>query len=252
MKSTLRLLHLGLITSGMLMAGCLGNSSAPEPAMTANDNAKVESASDDLEMATSGGSVPFDDAEIYIEYNATAADAGIQVFFDADAWHRFGIRGAQGGPILDITAKGPMRELGLTELRYESDEPSLVEVLELFPAGPYDFFGTLVDGGGLHSTANLSHDIPAAPSFTPSQGELVDPENAEIAWASVAGVETYQVIVESDENPRVFTIDLSASTLSVEIPESFLESGIEYKVEVLAIAPSGNRTISEGTFVTMD
>jgi len=37
---------------------------------------------------------------------------------------------------------------------------------------------------------------------------------------------------------------------SLKVPPEFLTAGAEYTFEVLAIAANGNRTITEGTFVT--
>ncbi|MGH3476901.1 MAG: fibronectin type III domain-containing protein [Nocardioidaceae bacterium] len=77
-----------------------------------------------------------------------------------------------------------------------------------------------------------------------------------ISWqpgAQPAGVEivSYQVIVERENPLRVFSVDLPATTTSVTIPAEFLEPGTQYKVEVLAIEASGNQTITEVEFTTM-
>jgi hypothetical protein len=37
----------------------------------------------------------------------------------------------------------------------------------------------------------------------------------------------------------------------LKVPSEFLEEGAEYKAEVLAVLPNGNKTISEGLFYTM-
>ena len=93
-------------------------------------------------------------------------------------------------------------------------------------------------------------DQQDAPNFTPSQGEVVDPDDAVIEWDPIAGVDRYQVIVETDANHLSLEVSLAPSTTSLRVPPTFLVPNTEYKAEVLAIAPSGNRTIAEGTFVT--
>jgi hypothetical protein len=196
------------------------------------------------------GSLPFSAAQIFIEYNSTANDAGIQVFLDAEAWKEVSILDGRGKNILEIEASGGMRELGLTELRFEGAEPEPDEVLDAFPAGEYRFRGKTIDRFRLVASAILSHDIPDAPSFSPSHGELVDPDDAVIEWSPVGGVDRYQVIVESDANGLVLEVSLSSSTTQLHVPPTFLEPNTEYKAEVLAISASGNRTITEGTFVT--
>ena len=194
--------------------------------------------------------IPFGDAHIYFEYNATADDAGVQVFLDAEDWKSVSISDGRGRDLLDIRTGGGMRELGLTELRFEGAEPEPAETYAAFPAGEYHFSGVTIDRVGLTGSAFLSHDIPAAPSFSPSQGETVDPDHVVVTWNPVAGIDRYQVIVESDANGFSLEVSVSATTQSLQIPPTFLVPGTEYKAEVLAIAPSGNRTITEGTFFT--
>ena len=196
------------------------------------------------------GSVPFTAAQIFIEYNSTADDAGVQVFLDAEAWKRIAILDDEGEDLLEIETGGGMRQLGLTELRFEGAEPEPSEVLDAFPAGEYKFRGVTIERQRLVGSAMLSHDIPDAPDFSPSNGELTDPDNTVIGWDAIAGVDRYQVIVESDDNSLVLEVSVSSSTTSLHVPPTFLVPNTLYKAEVLAIAPSGNRTITEGTFVT--
>jgi hypothetical protein len=238
---SVRLLTLGLALA--LVAGCNEDTSDPTPT-----GASI-SGEDTVDMS-SRGTIPFSDAQIYFEFNSSANDAGIQVFLDAEAWKELEIRDRRGRELLEIEASGGMRELGLTELRFEGAEPEPEEVLDAFPAGEYKFRGKTVDRYRLVGEATLSHDMPPAPEFSPANGEIVDPDNVVIEWKAIGGIERYQVIVESDENELVLEISLSAETTELHVPPTFLESNLEYKVEVLAIAPSGNRTITEGTFVT--
>jgi hypothetical protein len=205
---------------------------------------------DDREDRHLRGSVPFSAAQIFIEYNSSASDAGIQVFLDAEDWKRVGIVDDNGKDLLAISTGGGMRELGLTELRFEGAEPGPTEVLDAFPEGEYEFTGVTVERQRLTGSAFLSHDIPDAPMFTPSNGEPVDLEDTEIEWTSIAGVDRYQVIVESDANNLVLEVTVSSSTTSLRVPPTFLAPNTLYKAEVLAIAPNGNRTLTEGTFVT--
>jgi hypothetical protein len=45
-------------------------------------------------------------------------------------------------------------------------------------------------------------------------------------------------------------VTVPSSVTSLHVPPTFLAPNTLYKAEVLAIAPSGNRTITEGTFST--
>jgi len=63
----------------------------------------------------------------------------------------------------------------------------------------------------------------------------------------------YQVIVEQEEPVlRVFSADVTADVTSIVIPPSFMRPGGDYKFEVLAIEASGNQTLSEREFSTLE
>lgn len=237
-------LVLMLAVSAVVIDGCGEDRSTPSPTST------DELAAENTAAQVHGAAIPFSDAQIFIEFNATANDAGIQVFLDAEDWKRVAIFDERGRDLLEIETGGGMRELGLTELRFEGAEPDASEVFDAFPAGVYKFGGTTVERQRLAATATLSHDLPAAPEFSPSHGEIVGVDDVEIEWDAIAGIDRYQVIVESDANDLVLEVSVSSSTTSLQIPATFLVPNTEYKAEVLAIAPSGNRTITEGTFVT--
>lgn len=79
------------------------------------------------------------DFRLKFEVNATALDAGIQVFIDADGWRELEIFDPRGERIFRSTSQGSIKEIGGgTELFLESAEPPLSEVpftgqFELFP-----------------------------------------------------------------------------------------------------------------------
>ena len=214
--------------------------------------------------ATAGPARPvrLEATKILIEMNATAQDAGIQLFVDGEGWAQATLYGPGGvGRLLHIRASGSVGQVGLTELYFESEEPSLQEVpleelFAMYPEGRYRIVGTTVEGRELVGSAVLSHDIPAGPSvIAPVEGVPVDPAAAAIEWAPVTeptGIQIrgYQVIVELPEPARSFSVDLPATVTSVTVPAQFLQPGTEYKFEVLAVARNGNQTITEGTFST--
>lgn len=152
--------------------------------------------------------------------------------------------------------------LGITELFFESEEPSLEELpldqfLALFPEGRYRFRGRTVDGRSLRGSAVFTHVIPAAPQIVqPMEGLPVATTDTVIEWQPVADpagseIIRYQVIVEREEPTlRVFSADLSPRATTVTVPPEFLEPGTAYKVEVLAVEEGGNQTISEREFET--
>ena len=161
----------------------------------------------------------FDVAQIRIEKNATARDAGIQMLLDTEDWKRVAIFLPQGGPrIMQVRATSSVGRIGVTELFFESAEPSLddlplKDLLRMFPEGRYRLVGETTDGREMVGSARLTHDIPAGPTVvTPEQGAVTQVDDTLIDWEPVlkpAGIEIsgYQVIVELPEPLRVFSVD---------------------------------------------
>lgn len=219
--------------------------------------------------------IPFSRVRIFIEFNATDNDVGVQVLLDGEPWKSLKIKGPNGSQLLSINTDGSLKKQGLTELFFESSEPSLAEVplaefLKRFPAGRYEFEGITVEGDELEGEARLTHVIPAGPVIvSPQDGDTCDSKDCVIEWQKVTQkipgsgqgtlkIVAYQVIVARVDNaglgaaPRIFDIKLKAtgaSTQSVTIPPEFLEQGKEYEFEVLAIEAGGNQTISSSSFV---
>ena len=198
-------------------------------------------------------------AKIIIEFNATDEDLGIQAFFGGPSWEVVEIVGPDGRKVFH-TDRGSLKELGMNELSFESEEPSLEDLpleqfLALFPEGKYDFVGKTVAGDDFEGTATLTHNIPDAPVVVWPEDGSVNPDNAVIKWNPVAsppGIEIvgYQVAVEREDPFRALTADVAPTSTSFTVPAEFLESGTEYKFEVLAIEASGNQTITVGFFET--
>jgi hypothetical protein len=206
-------------------------------------------------------SIPFSKAKILFELNATAQDAGIQALLDGEGWDHVTIFSPEREPLLEIDADGSVGDIGVTELFFESAEPSLAdlpleELLTMFPEGRYRFAGTTVEGQRLFGAAMLSHDIPAkANVVSPAEGATTDPAHTVITWEPVTAparirIAGYQVIVELPDPLRVFSVDLPSTDTSVTVPAEFLEPGTDYKFELLTIADNNNQTIHEGTFST--
>jgi hypothetical protein len=194
--------------------------------------------------------MPFSDAEIFFEFNTTDNDLGVQIFLDGEDWKKVEVDDPDGNEIVQIRARGILKELGITELRFESAEPSPEEVLALFPPGPYEFEGETTEGGELESTAILSDVFLPAPTFTPSGGAAVDPNAAVVEW-DAPGAELVEVIIENEESGEVFDVIVAGTVMSLDVPPQFLLPGMEYKIEILAISENGNKTIAESTFVTL-
>jgi hypothetical protein len=196
----------------------------------------------------------FEQHELYIEYNATDGDAGLQLAADAEDWKRFTLLDTKGNVLIDVRAKGRLRRpFGLSELFLEASEPSFTKVPfrtfeKRFPNGRYRFRGIASDGRRLAGSDRLSFVVPAAPEVSfPTKGAQVDPNGFKVTWEPVTrpnGVRivTYQVIV--NQGSRELSMYLPPDATSATIPAEFLEPGTRTGGELLAREKSGNQTIT--------
>ncbi|MDF1551543.1 MAG: hypothetical protein P1P84_00710 [Deferrisomatales bacterium] len=226
-----------------------------------------------------GDELPFKEAQFFIEYNSSAGDTGVQVFLDDDNWRRITISDPDDHVLFTVKGQSQLGRQGLTELFFESVEPELadlpiVEFLERFPEGAYEFEGIRNDGIDLESEVEFTHVIPCGPEVTPEEGEVLNRRRIEIGWDEVTQVvdpvqtdaagetvcvdpgylgqelwiDTYQVIVENDDIHLI--VDLPADARQLTVPPELLEENTAYKFEVLAKEESGNQTITESFFCT--
>lgn len=213
--------------------------------------------------------LPFSQTKIIFEVNATDGDAGIQIFVDAQGWIRLEVFDPNGQKIFETSGTGSVGMQGVTELFFESEEPSLDELSldELFyrfPKGTYTFVGITGDGRTLNGKATLSHSIPNGPVISsPEEDAALDPNlPVVIAWEPVTDpfpdtdaavkIVGYQVIVErvKPQPLLVYSVGLPATATQVTVSPEFLQANADYKFEVLAIEAGGNQTISERKFKT--
>ena len=221
----------------------------------------------------------FDEADIFYELNATDGDVGVHVALDAESWRDLRIMDPAGRTIAKVQPEGNLKELGLTELFLEGEEPSLAEVpfariRSLFPEGDYVFLARTTDGQELRSTDPLTAELPCPVTLvSPAEEQAVPPEGVVVRWRPAPGVfdpdarkcDTgrevglvgYQVIVllENEEAGlrREFVVDLPPGATEVPVPVEFVTEGArmegtEFTLEVLAVEDSGNRTITAQGF----
>ena len=185
----------------------------------------------------------YEDHELFIETNATDGDAGLQQELDGEDWRSTKLRDKKGRALVDVRAKGKLRNFGLTELFFEAAEPSFDEFpfrkfKKRFPEGKYTWRGQTVEGRKLVGSDRLSHLVPDGPVITfPTEGAQVDPDGFTITWEPVttpAGVEIVRYIVIVDQETRSVELELDGSATSADIPGQVLEPGTELGGEVLA------------------
>ena len=190
--------------------------------------------------------------ELFIEYNATDGEASLQAFFDGPAWTRVRMVGPAGRTIVET--KDPSGVLGvvdLTELTSESPDPTLPQLLQMFPPGDYSFRGMALGGDPLEGEGRLSYDLP-----DPVVIIGIDPTVPVITWtwaprrlSPIQELASVQVVLENARGIAM-GFDLHPSTTSFVVPAELLEPDTAYQVDVVAIAANGNRTVTESAFVT--
>lgn len=218
--------------------------------------------------------IPLKEAKLNIEHNFTDKDTGFQGAVDSEGWKQLTFLGPNG-VVLDFAAKGPLRNLGITELFFETVEPENAEVpistlLSRMPAGFYNIYGPAggPDNGKVtYGRARLTHTIPKGPELlAPAEGSTVPVADLTIDWSPVTetidnkpvNIIAYQLIVEKVIPPHRHMIGkrnslsmyVGPTVTKMTVPGEFLEPGTEYDWEVLAIEQSGNQTLSSASFST--
>lgn len=207
-----------------------------------------------------------DEAEVFIEWNSTDSDRGIQFFWDGEPWRWMRIKNHFGKAVLDVFAQRNVRAQGLTEGFFESSEPEESELpadafFARFPEGEYAFVGRTLEGCWLIGETDLTHSLPTPVSLTI---KLPD-----ISWTEEPGVEVtgYEIVVElvvldgGEEkvylDTATFPGGVHAFTVSPEVMDLIQDTDDDgsleaLKVEIIAIEESGNRTITEEEVVAAD
>lgn len=186
--------------------------------------------------------IPFDEAELFFELNNTDGDLGIHALIDGDAWKRLIIEDTKERKMLDVRVKGRLRKQGLTEIFFESAEPTFDELdpddfFKRFPVGEYEIEGITLEGDELESEVWLSHVMPAPPDnvtvngmpirFPDENGECPEPlqktnGDVEIEWDTVTM--SHPTIGESDPNIEIIRYQAVAEWEDEDTEETFVSS----------------------------
>ncbi len=222
-----------------------------------------------------GNVIEFADQDIFFEYNSSALDLGIHIFFDAEAWENVTVR-SPDGKIFQVKNGGSLKEIGSTEVFTESAEPPLVDdpdtatVEEIraaiaafqakFPEGEYEFRGKTINGDRLVGTAELTHDLPVPVSLNLDDFPVIQwTDNSVSGDPEIIGYEVVvEIVADQDGEEKVFVNtgtfpaiqhSFTTSPEFVELIDFLRDQGqlLELKVEVIATGDSGNKTIVEQT-----
>ena len=211
-----------------------------------------------VSFADDENEIPFAVAEVFFELNDTDGDLGIHALIDGDPWKHLQIEDLNERRILNINVKGRLRRQGLTEIFFESAEPTFDELppatfFNRFPEGEYEIEGVTLDGVEMESETSISHAMPAPPNptvnGTPVAAQCDDEEpgydaptvagEVVIAWDPVTlthpslgspqsspdiSIYNYQVVVEAEF--ELANGDEFSSVLSVVLPPDVTEMTI--------------------------
>ena len=221
--------------------------------------------------------IPFAEGRLFFELNDTDGDLGIHAKIDGDEWKKLKIEDPKGRRMLRVKVQGRLKRQGLTELFFESAEPTFdeldpVDFFKRFPEEIYEIEGKTLDGEERENEVYLSHVIPAAPagvtvnggdaaegcdadlpSISPVGGVTISWDNVEMSHLALGrdtdtpladlGVEVrnYEVVVQIDETDFKSTSIVPADITSWTFSEEFFELSKEgeYKFEILVRVNNG-------------
>mgnify|MGYP001826687531 FL=1 len=150
--------------------------------------------------------IPWEEAEVFFELNNTDGDLGIHSLVDGGPWKRLQIEDTNERTILNVHVRGRLRRQGMTEIFFESAEPTFDELapeqfFNRFPEGTYEVEGVTLDGEELESETEITHAMPAPPAPTVNgiaaamqcddeepgyDAPVIDADEYVIAWPPVA------------------------------------------------------------------
>jgi hypothetical protein len=121
----------------------------------------------------------FEVAELFFELNNTDGDLGIHALVDGGPWKYLKIEDTNERGILRVSASGRLRRQGLTELFFESAEPTFDDLppakfFRRFPEGIYEIEGITLEREELENEVELTHLMPA-PAVPTVNGQPMAP-----------------------------------------------------------------------------
>ena len=201
--------------------------------------------------------IPFEEAQLYFELNHTDGDLGFHGLLDGDAWKSLEIAGperADGSeePVLmSIWVRNALRRQGMTEIFFESEEPSFDELTPAqffarFPAGIYEAEAVTLDGEEMESELRVSHVMPGPPGGITINGK----NSARNCDAANLPVVTEPVTLDwnpvTKSHPSVGTPNVNVTVLSYEVVGEIEREG--KKPEVLVFSAVLPRNVTEFVF----
>lgn len=204
--------------------------------------------------AETTAAVPFSDASVHLEQNAT--DGDMEVVFEVkggqDGLAELSVVSPDGRPVVAFRAPDAST-LGIRQFRFESPEPTNAKALQTaYPEGVYAFSGTTSAGARLVGQSTLSHRLPAPTTFVKPApaAENVPVTDLVIAWSPVEGAASYVVSIKQRELHVQITALLPGASTSFAVPPGLLLPGRQYDLAIGTVTPEGNISEVQTTFTT--
>ncbi len=217
-------------------------------------------------------SQPFAQAELFIELNDTDGDLGLHAAIDGGTWTLLEVDDPRDRSLLGIVSAGRLRSQGLTQLAFESQEPSFDELdpatfFRRFPEGIYEIEARAQGGGTFRNEVRLSHVLaappqaaanghPAVPCDAPSlpivaspvliDWEPVTESHPDLGKTGPVTISRYQFFAE--QGATKLSVDLLPGITAFEIPASMTSAGGVWKLEIIARTSTNNNTAIEACF----
>jgi hypothetical protein len=229
-------------------------------------------------LSASGATQGVEEARLIIEYNATDDDIGVHGYVSTGAWAAMCLAAPDGTILGRLETAGPLGDLGLDTMFFESREPPAAEwdyddLRAAFAEGSYRIAVQNVDGSVGTATARFTTLVPTPPEILgppivddeeEAEAATVPADAVAVSWAPVTTsldgraprITGYQVIVtkEGHADPDgfskpIFDVRVGPEVTRLPVPAAFFDAGEIYELEVLALEASGNQTISVGFFM---
>ena len=214
----------------------------------------------------------FAQAELFVELNDTDGDLGLHAAIDGGTWTLLEVEDPRDRSLLGIVSTGRLRSQGLTQLAFESQEPSFDQLdpatfFRRFPEGLYEIEAEAQGGGTFRNEVRLSH-VLAAPAESTVNGQPAVPCDAPVLpvvagpvvidWEPVTEshpelgktgpvtISRYQFFVQQGDTK--LSMDLLPTVTEFEIPSSITSAGGVWKFEIIARTSTNNNTAVESCF----
>ena len=193
--------------------------------------------------------LPFSEAQLYFELNDTDGDLGFHGLIDGDAWKSLTIENPSEQELMSVWVRNNLRKQGLTEIFFESDEPSFDELspaqfFARFPAGIYEVEGITLDNEELEAEIRISHVMPGRPGGIKINGQNSAANcDAELPVVSEPVVLDWNAVTKS--HPTIGTPNVNVTVLSYEVIGEIEREGQNPEVLVTATVLPRNVTLFE-------